>query len=234
MRDHLIIITGHYGSGKTEFAVNLALSFAREGREVSLADLDIVNPYFCSRGQRTALESQGVRVIASAGGDADLPAINPAVFSLLEDGVCGILDVGGDAAGARVLGRFAGKIQTIEHELLCVLNFNRPETATVEQALRYLDEIQQSAKLRATGLVGNTHLCGETSARDVLRGAELAREVAARAGIPVCFHAFPRGLAGIDALPPETRFPMDLLLKKPWEIEDKQKNQSAAEKPLSD
>ncbi|NLI52934.1 MAG: hypothetical protein GX417_01260 [Clostridiales bacterium] len=219
MERHLHIVTGHYGSGKTEFSINLALALARAGDAVALADLDIVNPYFCSRGQRTALEAQGVRVIASAGGDADLPAINPAVYALLESGVCGIMDVGGDAAGARVLGRFAQKIQAVEHELLCVLNFNRPETATAEQAERYLRDIERSAKLRTTGLVNNTHLCGETAARDVLRGAELAQAVSARTGIPVRWHSFPRRLAGAVDLPPETLFPMDLLLKKPWETD---------------
>jgi len=215
--NHLHIITGHYGSGKTEFAVNFAFRLARAGYAVTLADLDIVNPYFCSRGQREALESHGVRVIASTGGDADVPALNPEVYALLEKDVCGIMDVGGDAAGARVLGRFAPKIRAMEYELFCVLNFNRPETATPEKAERYLREIERSAKLTATGLIGNTHLCGDTAAEDVLRGAELAETLASRVQIPVRYHAFPRWVGNIAGLPPETLFPMDIMLKKPWE-----------------
>lgn len=215
--NHLHIITGHYGSGKTEFAVNFAFCLTRAGYAVTLADLDIVNPYFCSRGQREALESRGVRVIASTAGDADVPALNPKVYSLLEKDVCGILDVGGDAAGARVLGRFAPKIQTLAYELFCVLNFNRPETATPEKAERYLREIEHSAKLTATGLINNTHLCGDTAAEDVLRGAELAETLASRVQIPVRYHAFPRRVGNIAGLPPETLFPMDIMLKKPWE-----------------
>ena len=88
MSNHLIIVTGHYGSGKTEFALNLAFRFAREGRTVLLADLDIVNPYFCSRERKQELAAQGIRLIASKGADSDLPAINPEVYALFEPGVC--------------------------------------------------------------------------------------------------------------------------------------------------
>jgi hypothetical protein len=184
-----------------------------------LADLDIVNPYFCSREQKGPLEAAGVRVIESTVGQGDLPALNPAIFSLLEPGVCGVMDIGGDPAGAHVLGRFAQKIRQIEHEFLCVLNFNRPETATPEKAERYLREIEHSAQLSATGLINNTHLCGETTVEDVLRGEKLAQAVAASAGIPILYNAFPRRLTGKVGLPEETLFPMDLMMKKPWEDE---------------
>ena len=219
MNDKLHIVTGHYGSGKTEFAVNLAFRFAREGQAVTLADLDIVNPYFCSREQTQALNGRGVRVIASLGGGADLPALNPAVSALFEPGVCGVIDMGGDPAGARVLGRYAEAIRAVPHELLCVLNFNRPETATPEQAERYLRQIERSAKLAATGLIHNTHLCSETSAADVLRGAKLAEEVGKRTGLPVLYHAFPRWIKGLAGLEPETLFSMDIMMKKPWETD---------------
>ncbi len=219
MEDHLHIITGHYGSGKTEFAVNFALSLARAGYSPLLADLDVVNPYFCSREQSEYLSANGVTVIVSAGGNSDMPALNPAVNALLEPGICGVMDIGGDAVGARVLGRFAQKIQAVKYELLCVLNFSRPETATPEKAERYLREIEKSAKLKATGLINNTHLCAETEAEDIMRGASLANEVAERTGIPVRYHAFPRRLEDKIALPSETLLPMDLLMRKPWELE---------------
>lgn len=217
--DRLVIVTGHYGSGKTEFAVNYAFAVARAGRAVTLADLDIVNPYFCSRERKDALERSGVRVILSAGGNADLPALNAAVYSLIEPGVTGIMDVGGDAAGARVLGRFAQKIREIEHELYCVVNANRPETATKERAAKYIDEIGQSAGLAVTGIVNNTHLCGETTAEDILRGAGLAEEVSAITGIPVIYHAVERRLMHEIDLPSGILFPMEIHMKKPWEID---------------
>lgn len=219
MESRLTIVTGHYGSGKTEFAVNYAVFLSRTGHAVTLADLDIVNPYFCSRERKAELEAEGVRVILSLGGNADLPAVNPAVNALFEPSVCGILDVGGDPSGARVLGRFAARIRETDHELLCVVNFNRPETATPQKAEAYLREIERSAKLRVTGLVHNTHLCGETTAEDVARGAMLAQELAERTGIPVRFHAFARGLTNALSISTGALFAMDIYMKKPWEIE---------------
>ncbi|HWQ58651.1 MAG TPA: hypothetical protein VN540_06490 [Clostridia bacterium] len=219
MKAHLTIVTGHYGSGKTEFAVNLAVSLARAGQETTLADLDIVNPYFCSRERKAELERSGVRAILSAGGNADLPALNPAVYAMLEPGVYGVMDVGGDPAGARVLGRFAARIREIEHELLCVLNFNRPETATPEKAQRYLREIERSARLAVTGLVNNTHLLCDTAAEDVLRGAELAERVSASTGIPVRYHAAMRRLCPSIHVQRGELLPLDIYMRKPWETE---------------
>jgi len=218
MPNHLIIVTGHYGSGKTEFAVNLAFRLAREGNAVMLADLDIVNPYFCSRERREELSAKGIRLIASKGADSDLPAINPEVYALLEPGVCGIMDVGGDAAGAQVLGRFSQKIKTIEHELLCVVNFNRPETGTPEKAEAYLREIEYSARLSVTGLVNNTHLDHRTTMRDILRGAELLEELAFITCIPVKYHAWEEKFSQQMQFPEAMRFPMQLYMKKPWEV----------------
>ncbi len=218
MSDLLHIITGHYGSGKTEFAVNLAFAFRREGHEVTLADLDIVNPYFCSRERKDELRSAGIRVIVSRGADSDLPAINPEVYALFEPNTCGIIDAGGDAVGAQALGRFSQKIKAIPHELLCVVNFNRPETSTPQRALAYLRQIEYSARLFATGLVSNTHLDHQTTTHDILRGAELIGELSELAGIPVKYHAHEERFSGQLALPEETSFPMQLFMKKPWEV----------------
>ena len=126
----LCLITGHYGTGKTEFAVNLALAMAREGQRVMMADLDIVNPYFRSRERRAALEEAGIRLISSsqACSDADVPAIPAELLTILEDrGVRGILDIGGDPVGARVLARFQPQLLREDSQLLYVVNANRPE-----------------------------------------------------------------------------------------------------------
>lgn len=218
MEEQLTIITGHYGSGKTEFAVNLAFRLAGSGCAVTLADLDIVNPYFCSRERKEMLTDAGIRVIASKWADADLPAINPEVYALLESGVCGIMDVGGDAVGAQVLGRFSHKIAGIRHEMLCVVNFNRPETSTVIKAENYLRQIEYSARLKITGLVNNTHMDRESTERDVLRGAELTNALAEASGVPVKFHSYDERLSAPAGLPREKLFPMRLYMKKPWDI----------------
>lgn len=126
----LTIITGHYGTGKTELAVNLALSLAGEGARVALADLDNVNPYFRSRERRALLEEAGIRLIATSQActDADIPSVPAELLAILEDRTYrGVLDIGGDPVGARVLARFQPKITGEDYQLLYVLNANRPE-----------------------------------------------------------------------------------------------------------
>ena len=218
MNDHLHIITGHYGSGKTEFAVNLAFQYQRAGNAVTLADLDIVNPYFCSRERKEEMTAQGIRVIVSKGADSDLPAINPEVYALFEPGVCGIIDAGGDAVGAQALGRFSQKIKSVPYELLCVVNFNRPETNTPKKAEAYLRQMEYSARLTMTGLVNNTHLDRQTTTHDISRGAELTQELSNLTGIPIRYHAVEERFAPRLQLQKELVFPMQLYMKKPWDM----------------
>ncbi len=221
MNRRIQIITGHYGSGKTEFAVNLALHLAGTGEKTALADLDIVNPYFRSFEQAKRLEENGIRVIVtSCGGVADIPALNPAVLSIFEDrSYRGVLDLGGDPIGARVLARFAPKLQGEAFDLLFVLNANRPETATCEKALAYLRAIEGECRQRVTGIVNNTHLCGQTTHEEVLKGAALARELSALTALPiVCHGVHRRFLPSLEGRLSEPLFPMDIYMRKPWEI----------------
>ena len=215
------IITGHYGSGKTEYAVNLALRLAAEGKKTVLADLDIVNPYFRSYEQTQRLEAAGIRVIVpSCGGVADIPAINPAVLSVFQDrSWTGVLDIGGDPIGARVLARFAPQLQGEEFDLLYVLNANRPETRDLERALAYMRGIEAECHQKVTGIVNNTHLCGETTAAEILKGARLAGQLSQQTGLPVVCHAAQRRLLPeVQNTLIEPILPMDLYMKKPWEI----------------
>ena len=214
----LTIVTGHYGVGKTEFAVNLALAMAAEGPGVMLADLDIVNPYFRSRERKPLLEAAGVRVISSsqACSDADVPALPAEVLTLLEDrGIRGIIDAGGDPAGARVLARFRPKIVQEDYQMLYVLNANRPEVRSPESAVNCLRSIEAVTGLTCTGLVNNTHLCGETTPEEVRKGAALMEEVSRQTGIPaLCHMAEARFLEALADLPV---FPIEIRMKKPWE-----------------
>lgn len=214
----LALITGHYGTGKTEFAVNLALALAGEGERVALADLDIVNPYFRSRERRELLEAAGVRLIATpqALADADVPALPAELHALLEDRtVRGVLDIGGDPSGARVLARYRPRIVREDYQLLYVVNANRPEVRTAERSVEVLRAIEAVTGLRCTGLVNNTHLCGETGPEDVREGALLAEEVSRMTGVPIVCHAAEARFA--DSLRDLELFPMELRMKKPWE-----------------
>ena len=215
------IITGHYGSGKTEYAVNLALHLAQERENVALADLDIVNPYFRSYEQAKRLEDAGIRVIVtSCGGIADIPAINPEVMSIFQqEKWTGVLDIGGDPIGARVLARFAPQLKSEDFDLLFVLNANRPETKDVESALQYMQGIEAECRQKVTGIVNNTHLCGETTAEEILKGARLAQELSERTSLPVIHHAVQRKFVEqVQDKLPEPILPMNIYMKKPWEI----------------
>ena len=214
----LTIVTGHYGTGKTEFSVNLALALAREHPDVTLADLDIVNPYFRSRERKALLAQHGVTLISSSQActDADVPSLPPQLLGLLDDpSRRGVLDIGGDPVGARVLARFRPRIAKEDHQLLFVLNANRPEVRQRDDAIRYLRSIEAVTGLSCTGIVNNTHLCGETTAEDIRKGAVLAAAVAEETGIPLLCHTALETLAGeLEDLP---LFPIRIYMKKPWE-----------------
>lgn len=216
----LSIITGHYGTGKTEFAVNLALQLAALGKQVMLADLDIVNPYFRSRERKAVLENAGIRLVASSQActDADVPALPAELLTILENReVTGVLDIGGDPVGARVLARFHEKITAEDYQLIYVLNANRPEVRHVDAAVEYLRSIEAVTGLTCTGIVNNTHLCGETTPTEIRKGAALAAQVSEKTGIPVLCHV------ALDRFAPELSdlsepvFPITIQMKKPWE-----------------
>jgi len=214
------IITGHYGTGKTEFSVNLALALAGEGNRVMLADLDIVNPYFRSRERKRLLEENGVQMISSSQAchDADVPSLPAELLTILEDRtIRGILDIGGDPVGARVLARFRPKIVQEDYQLIYVLNANRPEVRTPESAVSYLRGIEEVTGLSCTGIVNNTHLCGETTEEEIRKGAALAAAVSKETGIPVLCHVAVEHLADAVTDLPEAVFPISIKMKKPWE-----------------
>lgn len=214
------IVTGHYGTGKTEFSVNLALSLAAEREHVVLADLDMVNPYFRSRERRDTLEKAGVHLISSsqACSDADVPSLPAELLSIFENrDIRGILDIGGDPVGARVLARFQPKIVQEDYQLLYVLNANRPEVRRVDSAVACLRDIETATGLSCTGIVNNTHLCGETTEAEIRKGAGLAAAVSEKTGIPVLCHAAEKRFAANLPDLPGTVFPITIQMKKPWE-----------------
>lgn len=216
----ITIVTGHYGTGKTEFAVNLALDMAAQGHKVALADLDIVNPYFRSRERRDLLNQHGIRLISSsqACSDADVPSLPPQIFSIFENReIRGVLDIGGDPVGARVLARFRPQIIQEDYQLLYVLNANRPEVREADSAIDYLRRIEEVTGLVCTGIVNNTHLCGETTPEEVRKGAALAREVSRQTNIPVVCHVAHEKFAPQLTDLAEPVFPITIKMKKPWE-----------------
>lgn len=219
--NRLTVVVGHFGSGKTEFSVNLAVALGKLGHPFALADLDLVDPYFCSRTCEEVLRASGGRLIARSQRcfDADVPSVPPEVMTLLDNQeLFGILDAGGDASGARVLARYRDALIRCGARVLCVVNGNRPLTHTPEQAAGYIRDIQQACGLAVTGLVNNTHLCGQTQLEDILEGDQLCRTLSAQLNIPLTCTAVPEHLSGQAAGLLPRVFPMKLYLKKPWEL----------------
>lgn len=217
------IITGHYGSGKTEFAVNYTLSLAKSGYKTAIVDLDIVNPYFRSREMEPMFMEKGVRVISSTvkGFAGDLPALSPEIYAALQDkSYETVIDMGGDKAGATALGRFYDHIDKNECDMFFVLNANRPLTNTKENAIRYLKAIELGSRQKVTALVNNTHLCSDTRVEDILKGQELCVEVSRELGLPIKYVVTHVDL--MDKLPKNIQgeiFPIKIYMKKPWEMD---------------
>jgi len=217
--ERLFVILGAYGTGKTEFSVNLALALAAQGRKTALADLDLVNPYFRSREKATELESRGVELIAPTGAlrHADLPSIPPRLPALVNGpDLAGVIDAGGDPAGSRVLASFAPDLRRRKSRVWYVLNRSRPENADAERALASLRAVEAACGLDVNGLVSNTHLIGATTAQTVREGAAFADLVSQKSGLPVACYAAARSLAG-ELWDLEPLFPLDLYMKRPWE-----------------
>ena len=180
-----------------------------------------MNPYFRSYEQTETMQKEGVNtIVTSCGGVADIPAINPAVLSIFQnDTLHGVLDIGGDPIGARVLARFKPQLEKLDFDLFFVLNANRPETATVETAITYLEGIERECLQKVTGIVNNTHLCTLTTPEEVLKGAELARALSEKTGLPIVCHAAHKRFApALQEKLSEPVFPMEIYMKKPWEI----------------
>lgn len=215
---HIIILCGHYGSGKTTVSLNLALHFSKLGKTVTLVDLDVVNPYFRSSDYTVLLERQGIRMVAPglAGTTLDIPALTPEISGAIEsDRDFIIIDAGGDDAGATALGRFSAEIQTREYEMLYVVNQNRPMVARPADAAGILREIENASHLAATGLVNNTHLAEDTTPQIVADSGAYAREVSELTGLPLKFTSAGRAVA--DSLSSLTDIlPMELLVRPPW------------------
>ena len=219
-QERATLIVGHYGSGKSEVAVNLALVARGDGRAVTLVDLDLVNPYFRSREAMELLESRGIRVVLPGQGmrDADLPILVPQVRAHLQAATSyGILDVGGDDVGARVLGSLADALDGRGHRVLMVLNVMRPFSDTVAGCRQVQGEIEAAARLRVTGFVSNAHVMEGTDLAVIREGVTLARAVALDAGIPLEFITAPRELAStVEAELDLPVLAIDRTLLPPW------------------
>ena len=185
----LTLFAGHYGSGKTNIAVNYALHLAGEGKQVCIADLDIVNPYFRTKDSAADLEKAGVTLISPqfANTNVDLPALPAEAYRLVADKrVYGIMDIGGDDRGAYALGRYVpGILEENNYRMIFVANASRPLPRTPEDAMEVMGEIEAACGLKFTDLVNNTNLGDLTTAETVLASREYMEKLSELSGLPI-------------------------------------------------
>ena len=185
----LTILCGHYGSGKTNVAVNLAFKLREQHERVTVADLDIVNPYFRTKDSMKEFDERDIRLICSpyANSNVDIPALPQELYSVTDDkGQTVVLDIGGDDRGALALGRLAPQIKAEgDYAMLMVINRFRPLTPDVPSTIEVMREIEVACGIPFTGLINNSNLGEETTADDVLGSMTYADEVAKATGLPL-------------------------------------------------
>lgn len=187
----ITLIMGHYGSGKTNIAVNLAYDLKKQYDNVAIADLDIVNPYFRTKDSEEIFKKDGIRLICSeyANSNVDIPSMPSDVYSLIHDKTLkAIIDVGGDDRGALAIGRLSEALkQENDYEMLFVINTFRPLTRDTESLIEVLNEIEIASKMRFTGLINNSNLGKETTKEDLLSSVEIAKELSEKTGLKIAF-----------------------------------------------
>lgn len=209
------VILGHYGCGKTNLSVNLALKLADKGR-VTVVDLDTVNPYFRTADHAALLESRGVRVVCPqyANTNLDIPVLNIDMESIAAGSDYTIVDVGGSDAGAFPLGCYEELFKRLGDDLavLYVFNMYRLPDYSAQETAEMLREIEAACRLHCTGLVNNSNLGAETTAETVAASEDFAREVSRLCGVPLAFTCVTE-----NETPDSGRLPVKRLVTLPWE-----------------
>lgn len=205
----LTLFAGHYGSGKTNIAVNYAMYLAREGKRVCIADLDIVNPYFRTKDSEKELNALGIRLVSPqyANSNVDLPALPAESYRLVQDkSTFGIMDIGGDDRGAYALGRFKDAIKAEnDYRMAFVVNCHRPLTSSVEDTVEIMREIEAASGLEFTCIVNNSNLGPETTPETVLDSLDFINELCEKTGLDLWIHtaesSVAKGLVDLPVLP---------------------------------
>ena len=212
------ILTGHYGSGKTEIALNMARSVRQSGHRTALVDLDIVNPFFRSAEQGAWLEANDIRLLAPtfALTAVDIPALPADILSVFsDDGLRTIFDVGGDDAGALALGRYNRYFLEQGYELIYVVNIFRPRSGSVQEIMDMMRRVSECARLQPTGLINNSNLGNLTDRKTIEEGHELLLAVSKESGLPLL--ADSAAVPGIEPMADGTPlFPMERITKPEW------------------
>lgn len=216
----ITLFAGHYGSGKTNIAVNYALHLREHFDRVDIADLDIVNPYFRTKDSEAFLESRGIHLISSeyANSNVDVPALPAEAYAIIDDeSVQAVIDVGGDDRGALALGRYAPAIlKQNDYEMLLVINKFRPLTPDCASTIGVMREIETAAGMKFTGIINNSNLGDETTAEDILGSLVYAEEIAKASGLPIKMTTVKEDLYESVKDKVSDCFPIKLYVRQSW------------------
>lgn len=215
------IFTGHYGSGKTEIAVNFALELKKHHEKVVICDMDIVNPYFRTNDVREFLAEKGIRVIAPdyACTNVDIPVLPGDILSVFSDkDAYAVLDIGGDDDGAVALGQYYRYMKDEDYDMFFVLNALRPMTSSVEEIAELAANIELMSRLKITGLINNTNLSYLTESAHLLGGMQLSEDAAAKLNIPISYITGAKDkLSEVPEKYKDKLFPIDLFMNLPFD-----------------
>lgn len=220
--NRITILTGHFGSGKTEIAINLAMNEKKLHNKTAINDLDVINPYFRSRDVSDLFEQRDIELIAPANrlATSDLPIVSGEIYRVLHDQRYRvIIDAGGDKDGAMALGQYYHEWKHLEPELLFVLNANRPYVSTIEGARYTIEQIEKAARLKVTGIINNSNIGSETSMADILNGYEISSKLSNMLSIPLLYTTISVDLkneANCFAKSHQVMF-IERYMKLPWE-----------------
>lgn len=197
-QSRITIFAGHYGSGKTNLAVNYALQLKKTHTKTAIVDLDIVNPYFRTKDSLDDLNAAGIDIISSAYANTnlDVPSLPPETLRVFDDKqYYAAIDLGGDDRGATALGRYSGRLLENEVSMLLVINCYRPLTSSVDDTITIMHEVENAARFRFTGIVNNSNLGSETSPKDILKSLPYANSISKVTGLPVLYTSVKEDLA---------------------------------------
>ena len=189
----IIVVCGHFGSGKTCVSVALALALKKSGKNVTLVDLDIVNPYFRAADAEALMKENGIRCINPefANTNVDIPSLSADIHSVFataenDKNSVTVLDVGGDS-GAAALGRYKHMIEKVGYEMLFVASKYRPLTENAELTVENMKEIEYYSRLKISHFVNNSNIGDETDLAYVENSFAYADEIEKLSGLPKAF-----------------------------------------------
>jgi len=225
----ITIFAGHYGSGKTNLAVNYALSLREKHEYVTVCDVDTVNPYFRTKDSEWIFKEKGIKLVAPqvANSNLDIPSIPAETFSAFDDKrIYSVFDVGGDDSGAIALGQFADRISAADYEMLLVINRYRLLTSDPESLIQFKEEMEAASRLRFTGIANNPNLGVESDAGMLARSQEYNQKVSELAGMPIKLQCI-ISARGEPEGEIENYFPLTIFGKPNWYIQEENYGQGS-------